>query len=332
MRRRPIRAVAHKGESIAAPAADFQAGIAHTRRVPPAELPDPPPWVADLPLKPGPPWLSMGVRPLDLSDWLVLDDRSDAELALKDQLLRDRHHEVFAAVPGTEAAGAEVLELVGAWLATHAHPEPAGPDGSRQPSGGTRSGGQQELHPLDRAGRLVQEDLCLLGSADGHYVLEAASLCFPSHWVLAEKLGRSVAAIHAPVPHYSAELESRVDTFMARLRADRPVMRRNLSIHSHDDLFRPDPHESPASFAPDVSGLDQVWLRRERQTLVRLPATGAVLFTIKTQQCPVRALARRPEVARALAVKLRALEPELAATGETVPFPPWLIPWLLDPT
>ena len=318
MRRRPTRAVAHKGESIAAPAAHFQAGIAHTRRVHPAETPEPPPWVAELPLKPGPPWLSMGVHPLDRDDWLVVDDRSADELALKDRLLTERHDEVFAALPGTEAAGSEVLELIQAWLAAH--------------EGGRADGGGGGLHPLDRAGRLVQEDLCLLGSADGHYVLEAASLCFPSHWRLADKLGRSVAAIHAPVPHYATELESRVDTFMARLRTDRPVMRRNLSIHSHDDLFRPEPHESPASFAPDVSGLDQVWLRSERQTLVRLASTGAVLFTIKTQQCPMRALARRREVARALAVKLRALEPELAATGETVPFPPWLVPWLLDPS
>ena len=56
-----------------------------------------------------------------------------------------------------------------------------------------------------------------------------------------------------------------------------------------------------------------MWLRSERQTLVRLPRTGAVLFTIKTQQCPMSVLAQRREVARALAVKLRALEPELAA-------------------
>ena len=109
------------------------------------------------------------------------------------------------------------------------------------------------------------------------------------------------------------------------------MVRRNLSIHDHDELFRPEPHESPDSFAPDVSGLDQVWLRSERQTLVRLPETGAVLFTIKTQQCPVAVLAQRREVAWALAVKLRALEPELAALGETIPFPPWLPDWLLDP-
>jgi dimethylamine monooxygenase subunit A len=297
---------------------------------PPHTAPD---WLDDLPLKAGPPWLSMGLRALELDDWLVLDEDLDEQLALKQRLLTERHDQVFAARSGCEEAGAEVLALVQAWLAAHrsepeirpvAHPVPEKrpikpPDGTEPPG----------FHPLDQAGRLVQEDLCLLLASAGRYRLEAASLCFPSHWRLAEKLGRPVAAIHAPVLHYRDELEARVDTFLDRLRPERPAWRRNLSIHSHDELFRPEPHESPDSFAPDVSGLDQVWLRTERQTLVRLPRTGAVLFTIKTQQCPVSVLAQRREIAWSLAVKLRALEPELRATGETIPFPPWLIDWLL---
>ena len=105
-------------------------------------------------------------------------------------------------------------------------------------------------------------------------------------------------------------------------------MRRNLSIHNHDELFRPEPHESPRSFAPDPSGLDQVWLRSERQTLVRLPRTGAVLFTIKTQQCPASVLTQRPDIAHALATKLAAMTPTWPSTGETAPFPTWFVAWL----
>ena len=147
-------------------------------------------------------------------------------------------------------------------------------------------------------------------------------MCFPSHWRLADKLGRSVAEIHGPVPHYADELADKVDRFFDRLTVEHPVVRRNLSIHSHDELFRPEPHESPDSFAPDARGVDQVWLRSERQTLVVLPASGAVLFTIKTQQCPASALAARPDIAHALAAKLTALTPDLTATGEPIPFPP----------
>ena len=274
----------------------------------------PPAWLDELPLKPGPPWLSMGLHPLDLDAWLVADDREAAELALKQRLLAERHDQVFQALPGSEPGGAEVLELIQDWLTTHR----GLPTTSIRP----------DLHPLDAAGRLVQEDLCLMAADGGRYVLVAASLCFPSHWRLSEKMGRPVAQIHAPVTHFDDELEARVDHFFERLRVDHPVVRRNLSIHNHDELFAPEPHESPRSFAPDESGVAQVWLRSERQTLVRLPRTGAVLFTIKTQHCPASVLTERPDIAHALATKLAAMEPEMARTGETVPFPSWFVTWL----
>ena len=65
-----------------------------------------------------------------------------------------------------------------------------------------------------------------------------------------------------------------------------------------------------------------MWLRSERQTLVRLPRTGAVLFTIKTQLCPVTAVRERPHLAVALANKLSAEQTDLAFRGDTIPFPP----------
>ena len=259
----------------------------------------------------------MGVRTLDLDDWLVIDDRFDAELELKRSLLRDRPADVFAARPTADEASIEVLELIVGWLAIH-HPD-------RVP---VNIPADVTPHPLDGAGRLVQEDLCLMVPNEGTYRLEAASLCFPSHWRLHDKLGRSLAAIHAPVPHYAEELEAKVDLFFHRLHVDRPVQRRNLSIHSHDTLFSPGPFESPASFAADAGGIDQVWLRSERQTLVRLPRTGAVLFTIKTQLCPAPDLASRPDVAGALAATLRAEGADLTSRGDRVPFPSWLPGWL----
>ena len=55
-------------------------------------------------------------------------------------------------------------------------------------------------------------------------------------------------------------------------------------------------------------------VRSERQTLVRLPRTGAVLFTIKTQLCPVTALRQRQDLAGALACyeKALAIQPRFA--------------------
>ncbi len=275
----------------------------------------PPAWFEELALgAEGPPWLSMGLARVGVDRWLVVDGRRHEELAERHRLLAERHDEVFVALPGVEAAGAEVLAAVREWLAAH-RPDVALP---LDPPG---------LHPLEAAGRLVQEDLCLMVDRNGASHLDAACLCFPSHWRLAEKIGRPADAIHGPVPRYAEELSARVDRYLARLRPGVIGVRRNWSVHDAPDLFAPDP---PVGAVP--LGVDEVaeglWLRSERQTLRRLPATGAVLFTIGVQQVAMGALAARPEVAARLAARLRAQPAELSemSVGPTHLAP--LLRWL----
>ena len=132
--------------------------------------------------------LKLGLRARDEADWLphddLFDDHSarDSQLAYKAQLLGDRHDEVFAALPGSEPAGREVLAMVRTHLQQfHDASLPDLP-------------ADADLHPLDAAARLVPEDLLLLeprrranGGTGGDFdwYLVAASLCFPAHWVLA---------------------------------------------------------------------------------------------------------------------------------------------------
>lgn len=248
-----------------------------------------PAWLDELPLAPGPPWLTMGTRGLDPSAWLLPDDERQADLAEKAALSAERHDEVFAALdtPAVDRASREVLALV---LAVVGGP----PDAA--------------LHPLDAAGRLVQEDLCLLVERDGAPHLDAASLCFPSYWRLGDKLGRPLAEVHGPVAHYEEELSTKVDRFLARLPAERPVWRRNWSIHDDPRHFLPDPAPPGDAHPPD--GL---WLRSERQTLRRLGTPGTVLFTIRTQQVPLAVLGARPDLAHRMAGAIAAWSPELLA-------------------
>lgn len=249
----------------------------------------PPAWLHELQLAPGPPWLAMGTRSLMADDWLMPDGDRDRDLATKAALLEERHEDVFAAFdsPVVRAASAEVLALVTAT---------------------TARAGDEDLHPLDAAGRLVQEDLCLLVERDGALRLDAASLCFPSYWRLGDKLGRDLATVHEPVAHYAGELTAKVDRLIARLRVDRPVWRRNWSIHDDPTYFLPDP--TPPRPVEPPAGL---WLRSERQTMRRLTTPGTVLFTIRTQQVPLATVAAAPEVARGLATAIAAWSPALEA-------------------
>ena len=163
--------------------------------------------------------LKLGLRTRDEAKWLPYDDlfddhsARDRQLAYKARLLNDRHDKVFAALPGSEIAGSEVLELVQAHLA--------------QFHGASPSSGDKHLHPLDSASRLVPEDLLLLEprsrdnggkGGDFDWYLVAASLCFPAHWVLAEKMDKPLAAIHAPVPGYSERLETPMDRFFTNMK------------------------------------------------------------------------------------------------------------------
>ncbi len=249
-----------------------------------------PAWLDELPLQPGPPWLAMSTRQLDLDGWLIPDEDRERDLVRKAVLLEERHGEVFAALdtPTVGAASIEVLELV--------------LDAIGQPIASS------DLHPLDAAGRLVQEDLCLVVLRDGAPHLDAASLCFPSYWRLSDKLGRPLAEVHGPVAHYADELATKVDTFLQHLSPARPVWRRNWSIHDDPSYFLPDPTPPRALVPPE--GL---WLRTERQTLRRLATPDVVLFTIRTQQVPLAVVAERADVAQRLADAIAGWSPEMRA-------------------
>lgn len=252
-----------------------------------------PDWLDELVLRPGPPFHHMGLRAVDEADWLVVDDRREDELAEKARLLSERHDEVFAALPGTDAAGAEALGLISGWLATHR------PDlTSIAPAG-------DAVHPLEQAGRLVQEDLCVMDRRGDDICLVAASLCFPSHWRLADKIGGSAADIHGPVAHYQQELSAKVDRYLERLPSDRIALRRNWTVQDHPTLFVPEyPPPQVGVDATDAGG--RLWVRSERQTLRRLPGSGAVLFTIRVQVVTLAVLAERPDIAHALAAAVRS--------------------------
>ena len=212
-------------------------------------------WLDELQLAPGPPWHAMGTRALDESRWLLPDEHRDVELAAKRRLVDQHPDVVVASVPGSDAAAAEVADVVADASSTAL---------------------DRDRPPLVAAALAVQEDLCVLERSDnGRWRLTAGVVCFPSMWALPDKIGLPLAEVHGPVPAYADELADRVDRFVDRLRPDRPVWRRNWLIHASDELHLPEPPPPPPpEEPPDVP--DGLWLRSERQTLRRLPRTGAV--------------------------------------------------------
>ncbi len=198
---------------------------------------------------------------------------------------------------------AEVPETVLACLA-----EGAAPAGELARLLGLEGEGLAALRAM---GAATAEDWCLLlpDAASGEYRLVAGLLCFPSRWSLAEKLGRPITAIHAPVPDYDAELARRVNRVFEAIRPGRALWRVNWLVHPTAELHLPLREGEKTAVVPDPSGT--LYLRTERQTLTRLPETGAVAFGIKTSVCPLSALT--PAEAAALAREYAALDGETLA-------------------
>jgi dimethylamine monooxygenase subunit A len=213
----------------------------------------------------------MGLRALDLAQWIDWGADAEGQIAEKATILREHFNEVALFTPGGDDACAELLREIRSNLQRF-HAKTTAADAAVE-------------HPLVTASRLVPEDLCVLRRTDGEWRLAAAVVCFPSRWSLATKIGRSLDVIHAPVPGYEEALASPTNRFFDRLREDKPFWRLNWTLLDDATLFQPSPSRDALIEDPAE------WLFRvERQTLRQLPESGAIVFTIRTIVRPVRLL------------------------------------------
>jgi len=285
----------------------------------------------DFPFAEGSYAFALGLAPMREETWLDIDDRYASEMREKARRLRDDHDAVFIANPGSERGQAEVLTLLlkhlsafypGAFRFSGAAP-------GDELIADTRienliNGYVWRISdfleaPLDLAGRLVQEDLCLMSPGPrATYVLSAGSLCFPFRWELRDKIGLPLNAIHHPVPGYEEKLATPADRFMLQLKPERPSWRCNWNVVDAPDLYLK--VGSPATGITAENAGSRLWIRCERQTLRKLPKSGDVLFTIRTYIRPLSILESLP----ALAINLmRALEQIPAETRTYKSQPPF---------
>jgi hypothetical protein len=278
----------------------------------------------------------IALQPLDPSEWIEPDHQAVAQFANKARLLRERPDDVIAALPESLPAQHEVLTRLAAFL-----PERF-PKLYRRTSdsidvlaaGWTVALGDTSLPAIARAGLLVQEDLCVMeADASGAYRLTAASLAAPSVWRLADKIGKALPGIHEPVPLYGEVLGGRVDRIFTHLRAGAPLWRTNWSVMSDDTLFQPGTHDRTDA---RLAGLDsttageRLFLRVERQTLTRLPASNAILFTIKTHIDPLAAIAGREDLVAGLTKAVVDMPEGMSTYKALRPLREALLGWLSD--
>ncbi|KAF9651806.1 hypothetical protein BDM02DRAFT_3110278 [Thelephora ganbajun] len=191
--------------------------------------------------------------------------------------------------------------------------------------------------PMTTAAFLVQDDLAiLLEGSDGRYYLQAGAIIVPGTWRLEDKAGMPLDEIHesGDVPLYRERLHLSLGRFIKRLPVDKPVVRNNYTFQVVDPTTnRPDDEklvdrdelgwlstmmgeefpdsqiarhgECKRKLGSTVTP-EMIILRTERQTLRRLPKTGAILFTIRTYTTPVVELVQEPGIPSRLASAVRS--------------------------
>jgi dimethylamine monooxygenase subunit A len=273
--------------------------------------------------------MSVGARPLGQERLIEVDHRHYlAELAQKRAILADDLRYYVQSLPGSEPAEWEALAAI---LTSLARDEPAcftltcgerwewenRLTGERL---SFRYGHRADLPaaPLDWAGRQVQEDLLLLsGDADAGFPLIAGQLCFANRWCLDDKIGQPYLAIHAPVPGFAEQVGRSSSMLLDRLKQERPVWRLNWSVLATGELNRATRfgHELDGDregVTPENAG-DRCFFRTERQTLSRMPQSGAILFTVHTYIAPIAQLAADAAWRAKMIGVLRTTPPEMLA-------------------
>ena len=218
--------------------------------------------------------VTMGLRALDLANWIEVDENYQLEIALKQKLLQQNHAQVFTETPRGLNGSVETFDLLNSHLAEFF---PGVYNKARF--------SHSDHHPLEVASRNVQEDLVIMSKVDGHWVMTAASVCFPSRWDLTKKIGKNLHEIHAPVPEYEQRIGMATDTMFDKFTPDWPMWRINWTILDSPDLYLPvsaSKSENVITPSQPQEFGDQTFLRIERQTLRALPVSKDVLFTIRT--------------------------------------------------
>jgi hypothetical protein len=215
-----------------------------------------------------------GVQPLAPEDWIQRDEAYSEQIAERERLLADRRDQVLKMSSSALPAATELLEMV---LAAGETVE----DGAVIRQDGRRVALDWQ-DPLGSLGRIAQQDFCILEKPTGspEHILTGAVLCFPASWTLAEKYMQPLTAIHVPVDSYDAGIAARVQRLFDGVQAGRPLWRFNALWYEDPTLFQPRSQSAPRQH----SGPDQaLYLRSERQAILRLPRTRAVVFSIHTR-------------------------------------------------
>ena len=222
-------------------------------------------------------------------------------MAEKARLLDTRRGQIFALRPPALAAAREAADFISAALN---HPAPPATD----------SDGEAVFLA---ACQLIPEDVLLLlpamSKTEPDWFLQGGLLAFPGHWQLGEKVGKTLAELHSPVPEFAQRLARPVNRFFTKMQEATPSWRQNWSLQTDDRLYAPDREVIMLEkLSPALAG-HSVFVRIETQHFYKLPTSGAMIFFIRTSLAPLDFWQDNISPIADLTAQLRQLSPAMTA-------------------
>ena len=199
----------------------------------------------------------MGVKPLNLNNWLIVDDERGADLHEIRNLIDSHRNQVVYSEPDAASACQELFEEI------HFHLK------ERTGFVNLEVESRSDRPAIESARRIVQEDLCVLQKRPAGWTMTACAVAIPTQWHVPSKFGKTLDDIHGPVPRYGVDLSRPMGIFFDRLRPEKSVWRSNFTL-TDDPNLRLIPNRRNHPLLHNVTKdnvADQVLLRVEYQTL-----------------------------------------------------------------
>ncbi|KAF4971872.1 hypothetical protein FZEAL_9729 [Fusarium zealandicum] len=243
---------------------------------------------------------TMSLKKLDPDFWLEIENTYRERIRQRQALYEEHGTEVLQALPGSELACKELMEMVIQFLCAR---YPQAFELHEDTFINHILGVSQDLdkiEPLHFILNHVPEDfaLTLRNPETGRYCFRAGIICSSVGWKLSHKIGLGLPEIHEPVPDYKEKMEFSMDRYFTRMPTDSPIQRGSWGLEVGQPLYLPVEHPDFShreSQNPSLSR-DEVHLRVDWQTLRRLPLSGSIVFNFKALFTPMSEFRDEPYI------------------------------------
>lgn len=251
--------------------------------------------------------VTMGIRAMKFDEWIELDNEWLKYHQLKQKRIKERGTEVYGTLPEAMPGAMELLSELRRYLpARYPTLFERTPTGIKiLPTGEEFNTVEPTEDPSMIAAQFLQDDLAIMvEQPDSQYWLKGGAIMLAGFWRLRDKVNTPLAYIHqsGEVPKYETHLKKGMDKFFKRLTPESPVVRNNYFMQTDPHLdwsISIGPEDSPNvgwNTAQPATDISQIYYRSERQSLRRLPISGAVAFTIRTYFHPLTDIAEEPGI------------------------------------